>query len=139
MYKLALIVGLFFIYSCNSSINQDDLQKLNGYWEIKEVVLKDGTKKEYSVNTTVDFIKVDSLSGFRKKVDPKFNGTFETSDDAEPFDVLLEKEEILIQYHTELASWTETLLSVSESSFSVKNQDGLIYKYERYEPININP
>ncbi|MGB3145239.1 MAG: hypothetical protein WBB24_14145 [Maribacter sp.] len=139
MYKLTLIVGLFFLYSCNSSINQEDLQKLNGYWEIKEVVLKDGTKKEYSVNTTVDFIKVDSLSGFRKKVDPKFNGTFETSDDAEPFDVLLEKEGILIQYHTELASWTETLLSVSESSFSVKNQDGLIYKYERYEPININP
>ena len=139
MYKLTLIVGLFFLYSCNSSINQEDLQKLNGYWEIKEVVLKDGTKKEYSVNTTVDFIKVDSLSGFRKKVDPKFNGTFETSDDAEPFDVLLEKEEISIQYHTELASWMETLLSVSESSFSVKNQDGLIYKYERYEPININP
>jgi len=139
MHKLTLILGLFFLCSCNSSINQEDLQKLNGYWEIKEVVLKDGTKKEYSVNTTVDFIKVDSLSGFRKKVDPKFNGTFETSDDAEPFDVLLEKEEILIQYHTELASWTETLLSVSESSFSVKNQDGLIYKYERYEPININP
>jgi hypothetical protein len=28
MYKLTLILGLFFLYSCNSSINKEDLQKL---------------------------------------------------------------------------------------------------------------
>ena len=139
MNKILLCLGLILMCSCTSSITQKDLPKLNGYWEIKEVVLTDGTKKEYSVNTTVDFIKVDSLSGFRKKVDPKFNGTFETSDDAEPFDIVMDEEAVLIQYQTELDSWTETLISLSESAFSVKNKDGIQYTYERYEPININP
>ena len=139
MNKLLLCLGLILVCSCTSSITKKDLPKLNGYWEIKEVVLTDGTKKEYSVNTTVDFIKVDSLSGFRKKVDPKFNGTFETSDDAEPFDIVMDKEAVLIQYQTELDSWKETLISLSESAFSVKNKDGIQYTYERYEPININP
>ena len=139
MNKILLCLGLILMCSCTSSITQKDLPKLNGYWEIKEVVLTDGTKKEYSVNTTVDFIKVDSLSGFRKKVDPKFNGTFETSDDAEPFDIVMDEEAVLIQYQTELDSWTETLISLSKSAFSVKNKDGIQYTYERYEPININP
>lgn len=138
MKKLLLFFTLLFI-SCGSKIDQEQLHLLNGYWEIKEVTFKYGTKKEYSVNTTVDYISLDSLKGFRKKMSPKFNGTFETSNDAEPILIRISNDSIFMNYITEFNTWEEVLLSLSEKSFSVKNEQGTTYTYERFEPININP
>ncbi len=138
MKQLLLFCTLLFI-SCSSKINQEQLHLLNGYWGIKEVTFKDGTKKEYSVNTTVDYISLDSLTGFRKKMNPKFNGTFETSNDAEPIMIRISNDTIFMTYTTEFNTWEEVLLSLSEKKFSVKNDQGITYTYERFEPININP
>ena len=44
-----------------------------------------------------------------------------------------------MNYTTEFNTWEEVLLSLSEKSFSVKNEQGITYTYERFEPININP
>lgn len=138
MKQLFLFCTLLCI-SCVSKIDQEQLHLLNGYWEIKEVTFKDGTKKEYSVNTTVDYISLDSLKGFRKKMSPKFNGTFETSNDAEPILIRIANDSIFMNYTTDLNTWEEVLISLSEKSFSVKNDQGITYTYERFEPININP
>ncbi|SEM20203.1 hypothetical protein SAMN04488008_11174 [Maribacter orientalis] len=138
MKQLFLFCTLLCI-SCVSKVNQEQLHLLNGYWEIKEVTFKDGTKKEYSVNTTVDYISLDSLKGFRKKMSPKFNGTFETSNDAEPILIRIANDSVFMNYTTELNTWEEVLISLSEKSFSVKNDQGITYTYERFEPININP
>ena len=138
MKQLFLFCTLLCI-SCVSKVNQEQLHLLNGYWEIKEVIFKDGTKKEYSVNTTVDYISLDSLKGFRKKMSPKFNGTFETSNDAEPILIRIANDSIFMNYTTDLNTWEEVLISLSEKSFSVKNDQGITYTYERFEPININP
>ena len=131
MKQLLLFCALLFI-SCGSKIDQEQLHLLN-------VIFKDGTKKEYSVNTTVDYISLDSLKGFRKKMSPKFNGTFETSNDAEPILIRISNDSIFMNYTTEFNTWEEVLLSLSEKSFSVKNEQGITYTYERFEPININP
>jgi len=114
------------------------LHLLNGYWEIKEVTFKDGAKKEYSINSTVDFISLDSMIGFRKKVSPKFNGTFETSNDAEPFRIRISNDSIYMNYTNDSDTWEELLISLSAESFSVKNNQGITYQYNRFEPININ-
>ncbi|APQ18444.1 hypothetical protein [Maribacter hydrothermalis] len=136
--KQYLIIGLLFCISCGSKIEKDQIPLLNGYWEIKEVIFKDGTKKEYSVNTTIDFIKIDSLVGYRKKVNPKFNGTYETSNDAEPLKIRIANDSIFMSYNKDLNAWEELILSLSNKSFSVINHQGITYKYERFEPININ-
>ena len=138
MKKLTLILSLLII-SCSSKVDQKKLHLLNGYWEIKEVTFVDGAKKEYSINSTVDYIQLDSLEGFRKKVDPKFNGTFETSNDAEPFKIRISNDSIFMKYTNDSNIWEEALISLEEESFSVKNNDGVTYKYNRFEPINITP
>ncbi|MDP5061399.1 MAG: hypothetical protein NWP64_05720 [Maribacter sp.] len=137
--KKLLILSFLILTSCNSKIDKNQLHLLNGYWEIKEVTFKDGAKKEYSINSTVDYIQLDSLTGFRKKVDPKFNGTFETSNDAEPFHIRISNDSIFMSYNNNSNTWEEVLTKLSEESFSVKNKEGLIYQYNRFEPINITP
>jgi hypothetical protein len=139
MMKKLLIICSLILVSCNSKIEKKQLHLLNGYWEIKEVTFKDGAKKEYSINSTVDYIQLDSLTGFRKKMSPKFNGTFETSNDAEPFHIRISNDSVFMSYNNNSNTWEEVLTKLSAESFSVKNKEGLIYRYNRFEPINITP
>lgn len=140
MLKQLNLLMVFLLISCGTTtVDKQELSLLNGYWEIKEVTFSDGTKKEYRMSSTVDYIKLDSLKGFRKKVSPKFNGTFETSDDAEILSIQFKNDSVFMKYNTPLHTWKETLVFLSQTNFSVKNDQGIIYSYQRFEPLNINP
>ncbi|MFD0798584.1 hypothetical protein ACFQZJ_14015 [Maribacter chungangensis] len=127
---------LIFIFSC-TSISEDKLDLLNGYWEIETVEFPNGGKKEYKMNTDIEFIQLDGLKGFRKKMKPRFDGSYETSDDAEPFELISNEKVFSLHYKNDLSEWKETLTSLTADNFTVKNEDGILYHYKRFEPINI--
>ena len=129
---------LFFftlLISC-SSVTEDKLSLLNGYWEIQEVEFPNGGKKKYKISNNVDYIELDNLKGFRKKVNPKFDGSFETSDDAEFFSIVVDNGVYIMRYKNDLSSWEESFVSLSDENFSIKNAEGTIYTYKRFEPLN---
>jgi hypothetical protein len=139
MDKYFVLAILLLSMGCSENITIEDLEKLNGYWEIDLVTFPDGKTKEYTVSTSVDYIKLEGLEGFRKKVQPKLNGTFETSNDAEIFLISKEKEGFFINYKTELSEWSERLKKLKSDSFSVINSEKIEYQYKRFEPISITP
>jgi len=142
MNKSICIAITFLLFGCSDKIRKENLDVLNGYWEIEKVVFPDGSTKEYAVNTSIDFISLEDKKGYRKKMQPKFNGTYDTSNDADLF-ILLEREGIyFINYEVNDNTGLEThrleeLVSLSENKFSVRNADGITYDYKRFEPINI--
>ena len=136
MRVINILACALFIIGCSEALSKKDLDQLNGYWEIAKVSFKDGNTKEYKVSTSVDFIKIDSLKGYRKKVQPKLDGTFDTSNDAEFFTILEQNGEFIFQYKNNLSEWKETILEVSKDNFSVSNETGIIYAYKRFNPIN---
>ena len=71
MKRLLFFGFLFILTACQNKVTHEDLPFLNGYWEIEKVNMPDGQTKEYTINTTVDYIEMKDLSGFRKKVYPK--------------------------------------------------------------------
>jgi hypothetical protein len=122
---------------CSNS-PENYIEHLNGYWEIDEVTLPDGTRRDYGYNDTIDFIELtDSLTGFRKKLKPNFDGTFSTSLDAEALKVIIEHDSFNIYYSTPYSKWKETILEATENRMVVKNQDDYLYVYKRYEPLII--
>jgi len=137
MNKVVLIGYLFIFFGCSSGVSKEDLTQLNGYWEIGQVVFPDGSTKEYKLSTTIDYIQLEGLKGFRKKVSPKFDGTYQTSDDAETFTILETDGSFTINYKTELSEWSEKLEALDTDTFSVVNEEGLRYDYKRFEPIAI--
>ena len=139
MRPLIGYIALFVFFGCSSALQKEDLKYLNGYWEIVEVEFANGQKKEYQISTLIDYIALDGLSGFRKKVQPQFNGTYKTSDDAEEFNIVEKDHGLMISYGEGLEQWEEELISLRENEFSVRNQDGNIYRYQRYEPLNLEP
>jgi hypothetical protein len=137
MKKAMFFACLWMFSGCSGGIQKENLEHLNGYWEIEQVIFPNGGTKEYQVNTTIDYIQLDGLKGWRKKVSPKFDGTFRTSDDIEEFVILQRNGNFTIRYKTELSKWSERLTALDTDTFSVVNEDGKQYDYKRFEPISI--
>nr|WP_299341629.1 hypothetical protein [Allomuricauda sp.] len=138
MMKWKFLFLAFLLYGCNEKkISSSDLDHLNGYWEIKEVTFSNGSKKEYGVSPAIDFMHFEKMKGFRKKVYPKLNGTFDTSNSSESFQITETDNGFVFEYSTESANWQERLLEIDSISFAVVNEEGLTYAYRRFEPINI--
>ena len=136
--KRLLLFGIFVLLSaCQNKISQEDLTLLNGYWEIEKVIMANGQTKTYTINTTVDYIEVKELSGFRKKVYPNLDGTFDTSNDVEKFNLTERSNGFEMHYKTKLSEWVETLEALNENSFSVTNADKITYSYKRFKPVNV--
>ncbi len=137
MRKVFLLLALGIIFSCSKD-PETLITHLNGYWEIDEVTLPDGTKRDYNYNDTIDFLSVnDSLTGFRKKMKPNFDGSFSTSNDAEALKIVIENDSLNIYYKTPYSEWKETVLDATEDKLLIQNKDKLIYFYKRYEPLVI--
>ena len=127
-----------FILSCSQN-PETNIEHLQGYWEIQEVTMADGSKKEYKYNETIDFISVnDSLKGFRKKLTPGINDTYYTSDDAENIQLKIEDNALNIYYSTPYANWKETVLEATKEHLKIMNDAENIYLYKRYVPINLD-
>lgn len=132
------IILLILIFSCSKN-PETLLTHLNGYWEIEEVTLENGTKKQYQFSETIDYISInDSLKGFRKKLKPGINDTYFTSDDAEAITLKIEDNQLNIYYKTAYAEWKETVLDASEKHLKVMNENKDVYLYKRYTPIRLD-
>lgn len=137
MLRLFYIALIFIMLGCSKQLSEADLVHLNGYWEIENVTFADGSTKAYTINTTVDYIEIDSLKGYRKKVKPKFDGTYDTSNDAEFFTIEMKGDSFVLQYKNDLSEWMESLTKLSQTNFTVVGEDNTTYHYRRYEPIDI--
>ena len=138
MRSLILLLCFTVLISCNS-VSNAKLTLLNGYWEIDRVEFPNGGEKQYKMSQNIDYIQLKNLKGFRKKVNPKFDGSYETSDDAELFEIQINDGLYTIMYKNDLSEWQETLTAISKDNFSAQNADGIQYHYKRFEPINLTP
>jgi hypothetical protein len=134
---LIMFFGLLLL-SCNTQTPEEKIENLTGYWEIKQADLPEGISKEFKFSEVVDYIQVDSLSGFRKKVRPQLDGSFISSDDVEIFDIKVENDSINLYYSTPYAEWKETVISSEEDELMILNPKGIIYTYKRFTPYSGN-
>ncbi|MBF8150714.1 lipocalin family protein [Winogradskyella sp. F6397] len=133
-------VWLLCLLICSCADNPETfIPHLEGYWEIEEVTMANGSKKEYQFNETIDYISVsDSLTGFRKKLKPGINDTYFTSDDAETIQLKIEDNTLNIYYTTPYANWKETVLEANSDQLRIMNEDENVYLYKRYTPIKLD-
>jgi len=139
MKNLHLYLLLFTTILTSCRKNPETLiPHLSGYWEIDEVTLADGTKRDFNYNETIDYISVnDSLTGFRKKLKPSFDGSYTTSEDAENLKIVVENDSLFIHYKTPYAEWREAVLNANDEQLLILNSQNVLYLYKRYEPLKL--
>jgi len=85
---------------------------------------------------SIDYFKVnEDLSGYRKKVTPRFDGAFEMSQHQSEFTLSIDESQLWIQYDNNAVSYREKIIRANESSLIISNSDGFIYTYKPYEPL----
>jgi hypothetical protein len=135
--KNIVFLAAFLFFSCQQPLKKEDLRKLNGYWEIKEVVKPDGEKKDYKVNETIDYFAVENNAGFRQKVMPQFDGTYKTNDLKESIKIIDSNKVYFVEYSTEYGKWKEQIMVIEDSILVLKNKDNLEYTYKRFKPFSL--
>ncbi|MEY8021143.1 hypothetical protein AB8P51_09950 [Muriicola sp. SD30] len=135
MKQLTVILLMILCFSCGQKVEKEDLEFLNGYWEISVVEFPSGDKKRYEINTTVDYIEVSGMEGYRKKVQPLPDGSFITSDDAENFSLSSRDDAFIMLYNNEMSEWEEEIEQLTETLLVLKNNEQIRYIYKRYHPV----
>lgn len=133
MRTVLLLACLLFIMGCSKQRPEDQIKRLQGYWEIDEVAMQD-KKKEYGINQVIDYIHVnEDLTGFRKKLVPKLDGSFEMNNDQVPFTLKIENDSLHIYYKTAFDQWKESVIHVDNNSLHIQNTNGYLYTYKRHQ------
>lgn len=136
MRKVIALFSVFFLISCQSDVTKESLKNLNGYWEIRQVELANGEKKDYKVNETVDYFEVKDNQGFRQKVMPQFDGSFRTNDIKEQIKIVEKDKAYFIEYNTQYGKWKEQIISIEDSTLVLKNKENLEYTYKKFKPFS---
>lgn len=134
---LATLFIAVSLLSCKQNIDESDIEKLNGYWEIEEVILADVVKKEYKINETVDYFEVKNNAGFRKKVMPQFDGTYKTNNLSEKIKIIKTGDDFFIEYETTYGKWKEQVLEISDDNLVLRNPQELEYHYKKPVPFTL--
>jgi hypothetical protein len=135
--KSKYIIPFLLLFGACGPSPEEQLEHLNGYWEISEVISDQGTSKSYTYNSSIDYIFVDNLKGFRKKLQPGINNQYQTSDDAEFFEIRIENDSLNMYYKTDLSNWKETVLKATKDQLKIVNTANIIYIYKRFEPVRL--
>ena len=126
-----LIILFFFIISCDKQINLD---LINGYWEIVSVSKNNEFIKEYPFSNAVDFFIIDSLNnGYRKKIKPKINGSFEITLHEIPITIKNNNNSYEIKYYSAGNQYVETINKLDQNRLVIKNSEGIIFSYKRFK------
>ena len=130
-----LLFGCLFlsIFSCKQHSKEQQIEYLNGYWEIEKVKLPDGESKTYTLNVLIDYIELKDGKGFRKKVAPQLDGSFKVTEDEEYIEVKIEDQQVVLYYTTPYHSRKETVVLANAKNLVIKNEEQGVYTYKRYQ------
>jgi hypothetical protein len=123
------------LISCKSEVSTY-IPFLEGYWEIVNVSKDQKKVKDYKMSGSVDYFKVNAdLSGYRKKVTPRFDGSFEISQHISEFTLSIKDNHLWVIYTNNNVTYSEEIVRANNSSLILSNSDGFIYTYKPYEPL----
>ena len=136
-FLITLFISVLFVSCQEKKAETFDVNLLNGYWEIEQVTLSDGTKKEYKINENIDFFEIKKDSGFRKKVAPQLNGTYLVNDSEEKIKIEKSADGTYISYKTDYATWKEKIKTLTKEQLILENDQNIQYQYKHPIPFTV--
>jgi hypothetical protein len=138
MKKVVVLVTLCLVFlGCQPKVEKESVTLLTGYWEIEKVVFEEGEDKEYPSNDSFDYFEIKGDTGFRKKVMPQLDGTFQANDLVETIRIREKDDQIFLDFKTDFAQWSEELVRIDAKELVLKNAEQKEYHYKKTGPIKI--
>lgn len=131
------LLAVVVLVSCNQKITNEDIAKINGYWEIENVKLPDGKNKDYKINEAIDYFEIKDKKGFRKKVYPQLDGKYLVNDLKENVTITDSSGVYFVNYQTDYSKWKEQIIEIQDSVLVLKNKANLEYHYKKPIPFSL--
>ena len=137
MKKIYIFLTILIV-SC-TNLTDSNLHLLNGYWEIESVTKDDIILKTYTFSNTIDYFELNELSGIRKKVMPRLNGTFMITQHEINFKIISTKNGIInIEYYDNNNTYEETIIKLNSNKLIITNSENYIYTYKPHEKFDLD-
>ena len=130
-----ILIFALSLTGCQDPDPREQLDNINGYWEISEVEVSKDSVMQYGMSEYIDYIELNDSVGFRKKLKPKIGGGYIEMNKAENIKARIEKGDLWLYYSTPFDEWKEEVIEAGEEQLVVKSEDGKIYHYQKYTPI----
>ena len=138
MKKVVVVVTLCLVFlGCQPKVEKESVTLLTGYWEIEKVVFEEGEDKEYPSNDSFDYFEIKGDTGFRKKVMPQLDGTFQANDLVETIRIREKENKKKNDFKTDYAQWSQELVRIDAKELVLKNAEQKEYHYKKTGPIKI--
>lgn len=135
MKRLIALLIFTTLNSCQSDVSSY-IPFVEGYWEIVSATKDQKKIKDYKISGSIDYFKVNpDLSGYRKKMTPRFDGAFEISQHESNFTLSVKDHHLWLNYTNNGVSFREEIIRANNSSLVISNADGFLYTYKPYEPL----
>ena len=126
---LTIIFLSSFFIKCEKSTTLQ-IEFLLGYWEV-DFVEREGEQFRPKIGQPLyDYYHIKNKKGIRKKVAPKFDGNFQTSEDETPFDLELDQGKTFLHFKTLWDSWSEQIVYLDSTKLILFHQKSN-YHYKR--------
>lgn len=131
-YKAILVIVLTTCICCTDNPEQY-IGHIEGYWQIQRVEQNNKLLREYTSNTIIDYFKMNNDgSGFRKKVTPNLEGSFNVSGHSANFKYRIERDSLNIYYDEDPVNFKETIKRATANELIITNARGFRYIYLPY-------
>ena len=135
MKRILAAVSFLIAFSCAEKVDIDQIEKINGYWQITKVEPVEGERKEYKVNENYEYFELKNKVGFHKKVRWQPMGTFLTDDLQEKMEAIEKGDKVQLKFSSKFGKHTEIVNQLSDSLLVLESENGSEFYYKK---VNVN-
>ncbi|MES2811615.1 MAG: lipocalin family protein [Bacteroidota bacterium] len=135
MKRIGFLLIAFVVFSCSEKVDINQIEKINGYWQITKVETTDGEKKEYKINENYEYFELKNKVGFHKKVRWQPMGTFLVDDLQEKMVATPKDTKVELKFSSKFGKHTEVVNQLSDSLLVLESENGSEFYYKK---VNVN-
>lgn len=133
MKQLLALFTVVLLTSCGSNIS-DQLIHIEGYWNIENVTLPDGSEREFPFSNHMDHFEIEGKQGIKYRVSPTYDGGFVNYGSPVNFTCEELDGELQLLFKDGEQSYTQTVVEATETELVLQHENGTIYTYSSYNP-----
>lgn len=133
MKQLLALFTIVLFTSCGSNIS-DQLIHIEGYWNIENVTLPDGSEREFPFSNHMDHFEIEGKQGIKYRVSPTYDGGFVNYGSPVNFTCEELEGELQLLFKDGEQSYTQTVVEATETELVLQHENGTIYTYSSYNP-----
>lgn len=131
--KTLIFILLPVVFSCSNKGTVENVNDLNGYWQITKAINSDGKKVEYPVNEDYDYFQIKDKKGFHKKVHWQPMDKFLVNAIDEKVSVVAKNEQTVLHFESKFGKRDEILQSLSPKGMTIKTTNDAEFYYKKVE------